>query len=405
MRNRVPRRATMAGRSSPGRSIRWWMSRPAQPDPNRRPSPMPRPVLGAGRAAPRRVSPRCPGAGWSTRSGRSRSCRPTRSRRSTRPRCGSSPRSGSRCSATGRSTPSRRPARRSTARAAGSGSTRPRSRRSSRPPRPTFELFARNPERNLDVRRREPRLRRGRRTGLRQRPRPRPARRQLRRLRRLRPADRRARRHPPGGRRPARAERPAGGDPPSRHVPDVRGRARQDLAVPGLRGAAGRRRARGRSASSAAWTATTLAPRAVADDDHQHQLAAPARRPDGRRADGDGAPRPAGRRHAVHAGRRDEPGLAGGRARAAERRGAVPGRPVPDRPARHADGLRRVHLERRHAHRGAGLRDARSRSRARSPAASWPGATACRGGRPTRPPRTWSTRRPPTSPRWPCGAR
>ena len=33
------------------------------------------------------------------------------------------------------------------------------------------------------------------------------------------------------------------------------------------------------------------------------------------------------------------------------------------------------------------------------------GATACRGARPTRPPRTWSTPRPPTSPRWPCGAR
>ena len=79
-----------------------------------------------------------------------------------------------------------------------------------------------------------------------QRPRSRPAGRQLRRLRRLRPADRRPRRHPPGGRRPARADRPAGRDPPPRHVPDVRGRARQDLAVPRLRGDAGRRRARGR---------------------------------------------------------------------------------------------------------------------------------------------------------------
>ena len=71
----------------------------------------------------------------------------------------------------------------------------------------------------------------------------------------------------------------------------------------GLRRAAGRRRARGRVPRSAASTATTLAPRAVADDGHQHQLAAPPRRADGRRADGDGAPRPAGRRHAVHAGR------------------------------------------------------------------------------------------------------
>ena len=69
---------------------------------------------------------------------------------------------------------------------------------------------------------------------------------------------------------------------------------------------------------------------------------------------------------------------------------------VPDRPARRADGLRRVHLERRHADRRAGVRDARSRSRARSPAARWRGATGCRGGRPTRPPRTSSTPRPPT---------
>ena len=50
---------------------------------------------------------------------------------------------------------------------------------------------------------------------------------------------RRARRHPPGGRRPARADRPAGRDAPPRHVPDVRARARQDLAVPRVRGDAG----------------------------------------------------------------------------------------------------------------------------------------------------------------------
>ena len=78
---------------------------------------------------------------------------------------------------------------------------------------------------------------------------------------------------------------------------------------------------------SAASTATTLAARAVADDDHQHELAAPARRADGRRAHRDGAPRPAGRGDAVHARRGDEPGLAGRRARPAERRGAVPRRP------------------------------------------------------------------------------
>ena len=96
------------------------------------------------------------------------------------------------------------------------------------------------------VRRVEPRVRGGRRPGLRERHRPRPARRQLRRLRRLRADHRRARRHPPGGRRPARAERPAGRDAPPRHVPDLRGRARQDVAVPRLRRRPGRRRARGR---------------------------------------------------------------------------------------------------------------------------------------------------------------
>ena len=43
--------------------------------------------------------------------------------------------------------------------------------------------------------------------------------------------------------------------------------------------------------------------------------------------------------------------------------------------------------------------------KASSPAASSPGATACRGARRTRPRRTSSTPRPPTNPRWPCGAR
>ena len=65
--------------------------------------------------------------------------------------------------------------------------------------------------------------------------------------------------------------------------------ARQDLAVPRLRA---RRRSTTRSrspASSAASTATTLVREPSADDDHQHELAAPPRRPDGRRADRDGA--------------------------------------------------------------------------------------------------------------------
>ena len=176
----------------------------------------------------------------------------------------------------------------STARTAASGSIPTRSRRSSRPRPSEFDAPRAQPRAEHRVRWLEPRLRRGRRAGLRQRPRSRPARRQLRRLRRLRPAHRRARRHPPGGRRPARADRPAGRDAPPRHVPDLRGRARQDVAVPRA-SARVRSTTRSRSpASSAASTATTLAPRAVADDGHQHELAAPPRRPDGRRPDRDG---------------------------------------------------------------------------------------------------------------------
>ena len=111
---------------------------------------MPRPVLGAGRAAPRRVSPRCPGAGWSTRSGRSRSCRPTRSRRSTRAslrilaEIGVEVLGDRALDALARRRRDGRPRA-----PAASGSTRPRSRRSSRPAPSTFELYARNPERNL----------------------------------------------------------------------------------------------------------------------------------------------------------------------------------------------------------------------------------------------------------------
>ena len=131
-----------------GRSIRWWM------DPNdaRTTSPpmppMPHEGPAAVRAAPRRGSRSSRGGGWSTRSGRSRSCRPTTSRRSTARRCGSWPRSASRSSATGRSTPSPARARRSTGRPGASGSTRPRSRRWSRP-RP--RVHAARPQPGTDI--------------------------------------------------------------------------------------------------------------------------------------------------------------------------------------------------------------------------------------------------------------
>ena len=109
--------------------------------------------------------------------------------------------------------------------------------------------------------------------------------------------------------------------------------------------------------------------------------------------------------HAVHAGRRDEPGVAGRRDRPAERRGAVPRRARPDRPPGRADGLRRVHLERRHADRVAGVRDAGVGQVAVRVAGRWRGGTGCRGGRRTRRRHRSSMPRRRTRPRWRCGAR
>ena len=101
------------------------------------------------RAALRPDSPSSRGGGWSTRSARSRSCRPTISRRSTSRRSGSWPRSASRSSATGSSTRSPAPERsvdRSTRRVRLDPAhvealiaTAPA----------TFELHARNPERSI----------------------------------------------------------------------------------------------------------------------------------------------------------------------------------------------------------------------------------------------------------------
>ena len=352
------------------------------------------------------ASASCPGAGWSTRSARSRSCPPTRSRRSTGRRCGSWPRSG--CEVLGD---------RALDAFAAAGATVDRATRRVRlDPAQVEELVALAPARvpaarpepgaGRPVRRREPRVRRGRRAGLRQRPRPRPA------SRATSPTSVDYVRligaldviHQEGGGPLEPTDLPV----ETRHLDMYRTFATEldkTWQCLGFGASAGRRRAGGRVPHPRRATATTLVARAVADDDHQHELAAPPRRPDGRRADRDGAARPAGRRHAVHAGRRDEPGLAGRRDRPAERRGAVPGRARPDRPAGRADGLRRVHLERRHADRVAGLRHARVGQGAVRAAARWRGATGCRGGRRTRPRRTSSMPRRPTRPRWPCGAR
>ncbi len=194
------------------------------------------------------------------------------------------------------------------------------------PPRP-------EPGSNRRLRRTEPRLRCGRRPGLRDRPRPRPPSGQLRRLPGLRPGHRLARHRPAGGGRSARAERPARPDPTSRHVPLAGRAARQDLAEP--RGGSRPRRRCDRGPLPDPRDRPGRPGRgAERDDDHQLELAVALRWTHVRRTDRDGAPRPAGRRHAVHAGRGDDAGLAGRGARPAERRGPVHGRAGPDRPTR-----------------------------------------------------------------------
>ena len=93
--------------------------------------------------------------------------------------------------------------------------------------------------------------------------------------------------------------------------------------------------------------------------DDQHQLAAEARRPDGDGRDRNGPSRADHLRHPVHARRRHGAGHPGRCPCRAERRGA--GRPCPQ-PAgtpRRPLHLWRLHLQRRHEVRSAGLRNAR----------------------------------------------
>ena len=70
--------------------------------------------------------------------------------------------------------------------------------------------------------------------------------------------------------------------------------------------------------------------------------------------------------HAVHADGRDDARDAGRSARPAERGGAGRHRAHAARPVRRARRLRRVHVERRHAQRRAGVRHAREREAPRS---------------------------------------
>ena len=122
--------------------------------------------------------------------------------------------------------------------------------------------------------------------------------------------------------------------------------------------------------------------------DHLGQLAAPLRRGDDRRPDGDGRARPAGGRDAVHADGRDDAGHARGGARAAERRGArrdrarrsssAPARPSSTAPSRRTSTCAAARPP-----------SARRRTRApRSPPASSPAATASPTARATPAPAT-----------------
>ena len=280
----------------------------------------------------------CRGGRCATRSGRSRSSAPTRSRRSTGPRSGSCARSAWRClgdralDAFARGRRRGRPRARRSVRldaAPGGGARRAARRRE-------FTLHARNPEPGPHLRRRPPRLRRGRRPGLR---RPistaagGPA--TFARLRRLRPRASAAstsstRRAAARSSRPTCRSRPATstctgtfatlldkswqclGARPDRRRRCDRGR------LPRPR----RRPRRARSASRACMT--------IINTNSPLRLDGPM---------GDGLIEMALHGQPVVAtpftlAGAMTPGVAGGRARPAERRGAVPGRPGPDRPAR-----------------------------------------------------------------------
>ena len=240
--------------------------------------------------APRPGSGSCRGAAWSTRSGRSRSCRrpgrddprrlaadPLRDRRRDPRRPGARRLRGGagamvdRRDATGPARP--RPGR---------GADRDRAARV-HAPRP-------QPGARPRLRRPEPRVRRGRRSGLRH-------------ATSIAAggagnfADfvdyvrrhRGARRHPPGGRRPARAERPAGRRPATS---TCTGPSRRRSTRPGSAWASARdrrrRRARGRLDRPRRRPRRRSSREPTLMTDHQHELAAPPRRPDGRRPDRDG---------------------------------------------------------------------------------------------------------------------
>ena len=207
----------------------------------------------------------------------------------------------------------------------------------------------------------------------------------------LRGLSRRAGRHPRLGPPPPRDPRPPdpGGQADPRLLAGAPAQPRRDRDGPD--------RARPRRRDPRA--------RAVAVHGHQLVVAAPARHADAPRHPRDVGPQPGHRDDPVHARGRDGAGDARGRARRAERRGARRDRPDPGGPAGLAGGLRRLHLERRHAVGRARLRDAgvhadRADRRPAGPPLRRAVPLVERVGGATR-----STPRPPTSRCSRCGAR
>ena len=170
--------------------------------------------------------------------------------------------------------------------------------------------------------------------------------------------------HPPpgraalAGRRGGRARRRARADAAPRHLPGPYRVLRHRL------GRARRRRRRRPRTPSRCRRSSTAARRGArrapdADDGDQRQFAAPGRRGDPRQHHDHGrATANASCITPVHADGRHGAGDAGGRADAADGRGARHHRAVPDDPPRRALRDGRVHLERGHAHRLARLRHA-----------------------------------------------
>ena len=164
--------------------------------------------------------------------------------------------------------------------------------------------------------------------------------------------------HPDDDRRlPGRAGRHPSVGAASRMHPRPRDADRQGLPYLFARAGAERRRHRDRP-DRPRHLPRAASGRALRLHDHQHQLAAEARRADDGRHHPDVRQRPGRHRHPFHAGRRHGAGHRGRRAGPAECRSAGRDRLHPDGQERRSRRLWRLHLERRHEVGSPGLRHA-----------------------------------------------